>query len=47
MKFFKPFLAIAFTFLMLFLVSFSDSKEKTTIYKTQNQELKIAYFASG
>jgi peptide-methionine (S)-S-oxide reductase len=47
MKILKPFLAISFTFLMLFLVSFSNSDETTTIYKSQNQEVKIAYFASG
>lgn len=32
---------------MLFLVSFSNSEETTIIYKSQNQEVKIAYFASG
>lgn len=47
MKILKPFLAFIFTFLLFFLVSFSDSKETTTIYKPLNQELKTAYFASG
>ncbi len=47
MKILKPFLAVIFTFLLFFLVSFSDSKETTTTYKPVNQELKIAYFASG
>mgnify|MGYP003689731193 CR=1 FL=1 len=47
MKILKPFLAVIFTFLFFFLVSFSDSKESITTYKPVNQELKIAYFASG
>lgn len=47
MKILKPFLATAFVFLLLFLVSFSISDETTTSYKSQNKEVKIAYFASG
>ena len=47
MKFFKPLLAVTFIFLFLFLLSFSNPPEQTTIYKPQNKELKIAYFASG
>ena len=47
MKIFKVFLAVIFTFLLFFLVSFSDSKESITLYKQVNQELKTAYFASG
>ena len=47
MKFLKSLLAVTFIFLFLFLLSFSNPPEQTTIYKSQNQELKIAYFASG
>jgi peptide-methionine (S)-S-oxide reductase len=47
MKILKPFLLIAFSFLMLLLMSFSDSSKQTSVYKNNQQELKIAYFASG
>lgn len=47
MKYLKPFLAVGFVLLSLFLVSFSNSDEKITLYNFDNQELKTAYFASG
>ena len=47
MKNIKPFLAVAFPFLMIFLFSFSNPDEQTTKYTPQKNELKIAYFASG
>tara|TARA_R110002072_G_scaffold290257_1_gene457803 strand:+ start:8044 stop:8700 length:657 start_codon:yes stop_codon:yes gene_type:complete len=47
MKFIKPLSAVVFTFLFFFLMSFSNPLEQTTLYKSENQELKIAYFASG
>ena len=47
MKLIKPFLAIAFPFLMIFLLSFSNPKEQTTIYQLKDSKLKTAYFASG
>lgn len=45
MKMIKPFIAISFVFLIL--MSFSNSSKQTVIYKPQNQEIEIAYFASG
>jgi peptide-methionine (S)-S-oxide reductase len=57
MKKLKPFLVIAFPFLILFLCGFSKLEKKTastTVIKpvaekntSQKEELKIAYFASG
>ncbi|WKD86771.1 Peptide methionine sulfoxide reductase MsrA 1 [Polaribacter huanghezhanensis] len=47
MKFIKPFYTVIFTFLFFLLMSFSNSSEQQTIHKFQNQEVKIAYFASG
>jgi peptide-methionine (S)-S-oxide reductase len=47
MKILKPFFAVTVLFSMLILVGFSDVNKKATIYKPQNQKVKIAYFASG
>jgi peptide-methionine (S)-S-oxide reductase len=43
----KPFLAVAFPFLMLFLFSFSNNDRQTNTYTSQKAALKVAYFASG
>jgi peptide-methionine (S)-S-oxide reductase len=43
----KPFLAVAFPFLILFLFSFSNNDRQSNTYTSQNDALKIAYFASG
>ena len=47
MKLLKPVTAIFFSFLILFLFSFSSPKEQSNVYKPQKKSLKIAYFASG
>ena len=47
MKTIKPSLVFAVIFLMLILVGFSNRNETSQIDKLQNEDLKIAYFASG
>lgn len=47
MKLIKLFIVVAFPFLMIFLLSFSNPEEQTTIYELKDSKLKTAYFASG
>lgn len=47
MKYLKSLLAIGLVFLFFFLVTFSNAQEKISDYTPKNQELKVAYFASG
>ena len=47
MKTIKPSLVFAVIFLMLILVGFSNRNETSQIDKLKNEDLKIAYFASG
>ncbi|WP_347174408.1 peptide-methionine (S)-S-oxide reductase MsrA [Polaribacter uvawellassae] len=47
MKFLKSILAVTLTLLLFLMFSFSNFPEQKTNYRLDNQEMKIAYFASG